>query len=122
MRNMVTAENPPTNNRFVHDFLLVDVVLLFCGVFAGVVGEVVRALEVGSSRRSAGCLAGNGDGGVELVDNWRVSGDLGGAVYPISPTLEGSGPASGRESKAGSSVEVDEDAEGIIRDLSLSMR
>jgi hypothetical protein len=100
MRNIESAETPPTDIRLVHDFLVVDdVVLLFCVVFAGVVGEVFEAVEVGSSERSAGCLGGKGEEGVELVDNWRISGDLG-AVYPISPTLEGSGSASGRASVA----------------------
>jgi hypothetical protein len=114
---MEPGETPPTDNRFVHDFFLVDgVVLLFCVVFAGVVGEVVGA---GSFTWSAGCLAGNGDEGVEFGDNWRIAGDLG-AVYPISPILEGSGSASGRASIAGVSVEVEEDAEDIIQDLSLS--
>lgn len=120
MRNMVKAEIPPTDNRFVHDFLvIVEVVLLFCDVFTGAVGEVAGALEFSSSTRSAGCLAGNGDEGVELVDNWGISGDLG-AVYPISPTLEGSGPASRRDSIDGASVEVEDDAEDIIQVLSLS--
>jgi hypothetical protein len=121
MRNMESAETPPTDIRLVHDFLVVDddVVLLFCVGFAGVVGEVVEAAEVGSSLWSAGCLAGKGEEGVELVDNCRVSGDLG-AVYPISPTLEGNGSASSRTSGAGVSVEVEEDAEDIIQGCSLS--
>lgn len=98
MRNMVKAETPPTDNRFVHGFLVIgEVVLLLCDAFTDAIGGVAGALGVGSSTWSAGCLAGNGDEGVELVDNWGISKDLG-AVYPISPTLEGSGSASGRDS------------------------
>jgi hypothetical protein len=138
MRKMESAETPPTDIRLLHDFLLVDddvVVVLFCVVFAGVVGEVFEAVEVGSSLRSAGCLGGNGEEGVELVDNCRISGDLG-AVYPISPTLEGNGSASGRASGVAVgnqrrdcgevrkdirvSVEVEEDADDIIQSYSLS--
>jgi len=111
MRNMESAETPPTENRVV--LLVDDVVLLFCVVFAGVVGEVFEAVEAGSSARSAGCLGGKGEEGVELVGDCRISGDLG-PVYPISPTLGGKGSASGRGSVVGVSVEVEEDADDII--------
>jgi len=130
IRNIDASPTPPTDHR---GFLVVGdwVPLLFCAVGAGrarVVGGVAGA---GSSRLSAGCLAGSTTSGAVFGGKYAISGDLG-AIYPISPTLEGSGPASGRDSTVAvrvgmnnggeashgdirESVVVEEEAEDIIR-------
>jgi len=55
------------------------------------VGGASDGSEAGSIGRSAGCLAGNGEG---VACSSLISGDLG-ATYPNSPTFEGNGSASG---------------------------
>lgn len=74
------GDTPPTDKRWLHDFLLDDATL-----FAGIVGEgtgigpiggaVMEALDEGSLVRSAGCLAGNEGMDTVLVDNCCTSED-----------------------------------------------
>jgi len=114
MRTIESRDTPPNDNRRNQGILLDEAALFVCNGGVEVMGKAFGVSDAGEWARSAGCRAGNGVVGAESAGKGLISGDLG-PVYPISPTLDGSGSASGLCSTDGVSVDEEQDAEDIIK-------